>query len=88
MPLDLVTVLRVDSLETSKQGVWSHTITARTIEGNPRTVQYQTCNDWRASFCKESIKPKRQLWVTWRSSDFRSKDLTYVEPDRTAWRHE
>ncbi len=86
MPLDLVTVQRVDRAATANLNVFSYVITATTIEERPRTTQYQTVNDWRAALCEQSIKSKRELWITWRSSDFKSKDITKVEPDTSAWR--
>jgi hypothetical protein len=78
MPIDLVTIQRVDSVQTAKAGTMNYTITATTIEDRPRTVQYQTVNDWRASVCHQAIAPKRELWINWRSSNFKSKDIVGV----------
>lgn len=86
MAIDLVTIQRVDSVPTAKAGTNSYTITATTIEERPRTVQYQTVNEWNASLCHEAIKTKRELWMTWHATNFKSKDLTKVEHDTSAWR--
>lgn len=86
MPLDLVKVERVDPVPTSKPGCTNYTVTAITIEGTPRTVQYQTINEWKASICDQARKNKTAIWVTWKSSNFRSKDITTVSADDTRWR--
>jgi hypothetical protein len=86
MPIDLVVIDRVDACATAKPGCHSYTVTATTIEDRPRTVQYQTVNAWYASFCKQSIATKRELWITWNGNSFKSKELTKAEPDTSAWR--
>ncbi len=88
MPIDLCRIQRVDQTATAKANTFSYVITATTIEEWPRTTQYQTVNDWKAALCQQSIQPKRELWITWRSSDFKSKDIEKVEPDTSAWRPE
>lgn len=86
MPIDLVTVERVQSMPTTKAGITSYLVTATTIEDHPRTLCFETINEWNASLCHQAVKAHSQLWITWKSNQFRSKDITKVEPDQTALR--
>lgn len=84
MPLDLVTVERVDKVPTAKAGCFSYTVTVNTIEDRPRHLCVQTASDWKASFCEECIEPKRELWIGSRETRY-GLDIVTVALDTTKW---
>ncbi len=88
MPLDLVRVERVDPWQTADPGVMGYTVTGATIEDQPRTVQFQTINDWKASICSVSAERGKLLWIGWKDSRFGVKDIVSVELDTSKFEHE
>ncbi len=87
MGRDLVRVERVDPCRTVNPSVMSYTVTGETIEDTPRTVQFQTANDWKAAVCSQAGKLKQLVWIGWRDTSF-GHDIVTVEIDTTKWQHE
>lgn len=84
MPLDLVTVERVDKMATAKAGCFSYTVTVNTIEERPRHLCVQTASDWKASLCEECIESKRGLWIGSRETRY-GLDIVTVALDHAKW---
>lgn len=88
MPIDLVRVLNMSSLDTANPNVTQHCVNAETVEPSPRFVQYFTLNDLRASLCREVAGTSALIWVTWRDGRRSTRDLVHVELDGTPWLHQ
>ncbi len=88
MGRELVRVERVDPCPTVNPNVTTWTVTGETIEQYPRTVQFQTINDLKASICSRGKQLERLVWVGWRDSRFGVKDIVTAELDDSKWQHE
>ncbi len=87
MGRELLRVERVDQWPTAKAGVTGYTVTGETIEAEPRTVQFQTANDWKAAVCSQAGHLKKLVWIGWRDTRF-GHDIVTVEIDTTKFEHE
>jgi len=87
MGLDLVRVERVDPWQTPS-GVMAYTVTGVTVEDQPRTVQFQTINDWKAALCSQTAQRGKLLWIGSKDSRFGVKDIVSVEIDTSKFEHE
>lgn len=88
MPLDLVNVERIDSVKTGSPWVLSHTITGETVEENPRCVQFQTIDQWKAAICDRARAKHQGVWITWKDGRFRTKELIAVTLDTTKFQED
>lgn len=70
MPLDFVTIERVDPCKTANPSVTSYTITAKTVDEQPRTVQFGTISNWQAALCERAKATGQYVWIG-------SKDTRY-----------
>jgi hypothetical protein len=81
VPTDLIKVERVDPCRTVNPSVTSYVVTGETIEEQPRTVQFTTINDLKASLCSRAKQTERYVWIGWRDGRFQSKDIVTVTLD-------
>lgn len=85
MPTDLIRVERVDPCKTVNPQVTSYLVTGETVEETPRTVQFSTINDLKASLCSRARQLERYVWIGWRDGRFQSKDIVTVKLDDSKW---
>ena len=76
MPLDLVTIERIDAVPTAKAGLLSYTITG--VTSDRRTVQVQTVSAWRAAICERAKDSGAAIWIGSKDSRY-GRDLVTVE---------
>ena len=88
MGRELVRIERVDSWQTANPSVTGHTITGETVEETPRSVQFQTFNDWKASLCAGAAQKHQLIWIGWRDTAKWGKDIVTAEIDTSKWQHE
>lgn len=88
MGRELVRVERVDPWQTANPSVKGYTVTGATIEETPRTVQFHTINDLKASLCAVAAQKDRLIWIGWRDSRFGVKDIVTAELDDSRFQHE
>jgi len=81
LPIDRVIVDRVDAVPTVKPGCTSYTITANTVEDQPRRRQYQTVRELDASACQRSKELQIPIRIRWKRTNY-GNDITRVEIER------
>ncbi len=87
MGRELIKIERVDSWPTSEPGITGYTVTGETVEIEPRTLQFQTVNHWKASLCSQGKKTARLVWIGWRDTRY-GHDIVTAELDTSRWEHE
>ncbi len=88
MHRELVKIERVDPCPTVNPKVISYMVTGETVELHPRTLQFQTINEWAASLCARGKQMERAVWIHYRSSQFGVKDIVAAELDTSKFEHE
>jgi hypothetical protein len=78
MPVDVVTVDRIDCVPTRKPACMQYWIVAHTVAYPSQLVRYQTVDHWRASLCEQAKVTGLPLQVTWRDHRF-GRELVSVE---------
>jgi len=78
VPIEVVTVERVDRVPTQKPDCTQFLVVAHGIVAPYPLVRYQTLNQWIASLCERAKATERRLRVTWREHRF-GRELVYVE---------
>ena len=89
MATDLVRVTRIEGpWRTADPSVEGYTVTGQTIEAAPRMMQFQTINYWKASVCSQAMERDKLIWIGWKDSRFRTKDIVTAEEDDSQWQHD
>lgn len=78
MPLELVSVERVEDVPTSKAGCTRFLVVAHTLAMPSQLVRYQTLNPWLASLCERAGETGQFVQVQWQSFRF-WRELVDVE---------
>ncbi len=88
MPLDLITVDRVDDWDglAGSQTVWI--VRGTTIEEQPRLLVVRTVKPFHASLCERAMKTKHAIWIGWREGRRGTKDITTVKLDETKFQQD
>lgn len=88
MGLDLIKVERVDPCRTVNPNVTRYTVTGITVEEQPRTVQFGTVNDLKASLCARAKQTERYIWIGWMERRFSTREIVSVKLDDSKFEHE
>ena len=78
MPLDLVRVHRVSPMAPFY-------IHGETIEEHSLPLQVFTWDAMKASLCRRAQETNQLVWIGWRDTRKRDKELITVELDATKW---
>lgn len=88
VPLDLVRVDRVGSIGTSNPNVQQFCIDAHTVDVVPTAIQFHTIDALKASICQRGADTGTYVWVGWKDSRFKMRDLVTVKFDDSKFVHD
>lgn len=88
MPLTLVRVDRVGSVETSNPHVRQYFIDAHTVDELPLIEHFVTLNSLRASLCQRGKDLGRYVWIAWKDGRYATREIVTVKLDDSAFQYD